>query len=61
MKRQLHDGLFLAAAEQSEHAVDKSEREVGQRPHGQAILRDRDRQNESENTNRPAVSSVDGR
>jgi len=44
----LDDRLFLANPEESAHAVEKSNREVDQRPHGEAILRDFPRRNESD-------------
>ena len=57
---QLDDCLFLAAPEESEEAAKDRNREKGQRPHGDAILRDQRDQNESESTYLSRVSSVDG-
>ena len=54
-------GLVLATPEEGEGAGKESDREVDQRPHGEAILRDRAEQNESESRNRSSVSSMDGR
>jgi hypothetical protein len=58
---EFEDRLFLATPEESEGASKDRTREADQRPHGEAILRDRAEQNESESRNRPSVSSMDGR
>ena len=57
----LDDHLFLATPEESEGASKDRNREGDQRPHWEAILRDRAEQNESESRNRSSVSSMDGR
>ncbi len=60
-KRQLDDGLLLTASEEREHAVEESDREIDQRPHGSRSVRYRAGQNESESTNSSGLSSADGR
>ncbi len=57
----LDDHLFLATPKESECASKNRNGEGDQRPHGEAILRDRADQNESESRNRSSVSSTDGR
>ena len=52
--------LFLATPEESEGASKDPNHEGDQRPHGEAILRDRAEQNESESTDRSGVSSAYG-
>ncbi len=57
---QVDDGLSLTTPEQGAQAVEKSDRELDQRPHGSRMVRDRVRQNEPESRNPLGVSSVDG-
>ena len=57
---QLDDHLLFAPSEEGEHAVEKSDRETDQHPHGEVILRDRAERNESESRDRAGVSSEDG-
>ncbi len=57
---QLDDGLFLPAPEEGAQAMEKSDREVDQRPHESRMVHDRVGQNETESRNPSGVSSVDG-
>ncbi len=45
---QLDDGLFLTAPEEGAQAVEKSDRELDERPHGSRMVHDRVGQNEPE-------------
>jgi hypothetical protein len=51
----LDHGLLLTAAEWGEQAVEKSDQEPDQHPHGTGILRDQAGRDESESTDRLAV------
>ena len=57
---QLDDGLFFTTPEKGAQSVEKSDRELDQRPHGSRMVHDRVGQNEPESGNPLGVSSVDG-
>ncbi len=59
-KGEFDDGLFSTTPEEGAQAVEKSDRELGQRSHGSRMVPDRVGQNEPESRNPLCVSFVDG-